>query len=118
MPAYNIALIKFYKSSKWLRVRELKIAKQRGICERCGKSGTEVHHKIYLTPTNADNPDIAISLNNLELLCKACHNAEHDRASKQVRKGLFFDKFGNLIPTNPPYRNEKNVTEKTEAPRS
>ena len=102
MPAYNIALIKFYKSTKWLRVRELKITKQRGICERCGKSGTEVHHKTYLTPSNVNDPNIAISLNNLELLCKAFHNAEHDRSSKQVRKGLSFDRFGNLIPTTPP----------------
>ena len=51
-------------------------------CERCAKKGlsvpgVEVHHKIRLTPDNVNDPEIALNWDNLELLCLACHKAEH-----------------------------------------
>lgn len=98
MPAYDLRLIKFYNSQKWKNVRRAYRIKKRGICERCGKSGTEVHHKTYLTPENVLDPNIAVSFGNLELLCKVCHNTEHDRCSKQIRKGFSFNSLGELIP--------------------
>ena len=39
--------------------------------------GDEVHHKIRLTPENIKDPQVALNWNNLELLCKDCHNQEH-----------------------------------------
>ena len=39
--------------------------------------GDEVHHKIRLTPENITDPSIALNWDNLELLCKACHQEEH-----------------------------------------
>lgn len=41
-------------------------ARDQGLCRRCGKPGEEIDH------INGDSPD----LDNLQLLCKACHHAK------------------------------------------
>lgn len=88
---------KFYHSAAWKRVRRLVIQTHRGRCQECGKAGTEVHHKTPLTEQNVTNPRIALGLNNLELLCQACHDAKRSD-NGQVRKDLKFDENGDLIP--------------------
>jgi 5-methylcytosine-specific restriction endonuclease McrA len=84
---------RFYKSVPWQVAREIKIREANGKCERCGALGEEVHHKRRLTILNVTNPEISLNQENLELLCKKCHNAEHKRFSKTQQ----FDKDGNLI---------------------
>ncbi len=84
---------RFYKSIPWQVAREIKIREANGKCERCGALGEEVHHKIRLTVLNVTNPEISMNQENLELLCKKCHNAEHKRFSKSQQ----FDEDGNLI---------------------
>ena len=91
---YN-KLRKFYKSDKWHSARHKVIARANGLCERCGKVGEEVHHKIYLTPTNVDDPSISTNPDNLIYLCKDCHNKEHERFSD--KKEFKFDENGNLV---------------------
>jgi 5-methylcytosine-specific restriction endonuclease McrA len=86
-------LHRFYKSKAWFIARNLKINATQGKCERCGAIGEEVHHKIRLTVENVNDSNISLSQDNLELLCKDCHNAEHKRFSKQQQ----FDEDGNLI---------------------
>ena len=86
-------LHRFYKSVAWQVAREIKIRETNGKCERCGALGEEVHHKIRLTVLNVTNPEISLNQDNLELLCKKCHNIEHKRFSKQQQ----FDEDGNLI---------------------
>jgi 5-methylcytosine-specific restriction endonuclease McrA len=86
-------LHRFYKSVAWQVAREIKIRDANGKCERCGALGEEVHHKIRLTVLNVTNPEISLNQENLELLCKKCHNVEHKRFSKQQQ----FDEDGNLI---------------------
>ena len=54
------------------------------LCERCLargliRQGDEVHHKIRLTPENINDPNISLNWENLEMLCKDCHEKEHDR---------------------------------------
>ena len=54
------------------------------LCERCLergiiRKGEEVHHKIRLTPENLRDPAVALNWKNLEMLCKECHEKEHDR---------------------------------------
>ena len=83
----------FYKSDSWRVARELKIMTVNGLCERCGAIGVEVHHKNRLSIDNANDSSISLNQDNLELLCRDCHNQEHKRFSKEVR----FDKDGNLI---------------------
>ncbi len=87
------ALHNFYKSKEWALARQIKIMDANGRCERCGALGEEVHHKIRLTVKNVNNPQISLNQDNLELLCKKCHNKEHHRFSKSQE----FDEDGNLI---------------------
>jgi len=84
---------RFYKSIPWQVAREIKIRDANGKCERCGALGEEVHHKIRLTVLNLTNPEISLNQENLEFLCKKCHNEEHKRFSKSQQ----FDEDGNLI---------------------
>lgn len=87
------ALHNFYKSPAWLAARELKIVSVNSLCERCGKIGVEVHHKERLSIDNVNDSSISLNQDNLELLCRDCHNKEHKRFSKAVK----FDSNGNLI---------------------
>lgn len=92
----------FYSSAAWKRCRR-ELAKARGgMCERCYKKGLvvvgtkehplEAHHKTPLTPENINDPAIALNLDNLELLCKSCHDEERQRAQKRWR----VDEYGRV----------------------
>lgn len=83
----------FYKSNAWYLARTLKVNSTDGKCERCGSIGEEVHHIIRLTPGNVKDYKISLNQENLELLCKTCHNKEHKRFNKKQQ----FDSDGNLI---------------------
>ena len=86
---------RFYRSSKWALARAEKIAEAHGLCEICGAIGEEVHHIIHLTPENISDPEITLGKKNLILLCKDCHNKEHQRFNKAEKQ---FDSDGNLLP--------------------
>ena len=77
----------FYSSGAWKRCRK-EFAKARGnMCERCYRKGLvvvgtrerplEVHHKVKLTPENIGDPDISLNWDNMELLCRDCHEKLH-----------------------------------------
>lgn len=87
----------FYKSKAWRTCREGYIKSVYGLCERCGQPGDEVHHKIRLTPSNINDPNVALNWDNLELLCMSCHSKEHMGNDSATKEGLAFDKDGNLI---------------------
>lgn len=70
--------------------------REHGLCVRCGRPGEIVHHKIYLTPENIDDPNITLNEDNLELLCRDCHAMEH-LGSTPTGEGLHFDDDGNLV---------------------
>ncbi len=94
--------IKFYNSKEWKKCREAYKQSVNGLCERClanGKyvAGEEVHHKIYLTPENINNPDITLNWDRLELLCATCHSKEHMSKYDVVRDDVMFDENGDLI---------------------
>lgn len=36
-----------------------------------------IHHKEYITDKNYEDDNIFFNIDNLESLCKACHNQEH-----------------------------------------
>ena len=74
----------FYKSKAWLRKRKKILRRDKYLCVRCkryGRRGRDglpvaaeiVHHKI---PLEVD-PSKKLDDENLESLCKACHNKEH-----------------------------------------
>lgn len=73
---------KFYKSQAWQRCRAAYISSQGGLCERCRKRGLyvpgdTVHHIIHLTPGNINDPNVALSFDNLQLVCRDCHAELH-----------------------------------------
>jgi len=86
----------FYKSKAWQDCRDAYFVFRHGLCERCGRPGLIVHHRIYLTPQNINNPNITLSFENLELLCSSCHNEEH-HSTDATANGLTFDEGGNLV---------------------
>jgi len=90
---------KFYKGKRWQQCRNAYYIFKYGICERCGNAGSIVHHKIYITPKNINDPDITLSFDNLELLCEDCHKKEH---SKQlpISDEIIFDDMGNVRNKN------------------
>ena len=72
----------FYVSHAWIKCRRAYAEHVGGLCERCfadGKivPGTQVHHRIRLTPDNINKPEISLNWKNLELLCDECHQEEH-----------------------------------------
>lgn len=55
---------------------------RRGLCERCLARGlivpaTQVHHIIPITPENIEDVNITLNPDNLIILCKPCHDAQH-----------------------------------------
>ncbi len=90
--------IKFYNSKEWKKCRESYINNTVDkLCERCGEPGEEVHHIIYLTPENINDPYVTLSWDNLELLCSSCHSKEHNKKYDVVREVVMFDEKGDLI---------------------
>ena len=87
------AVESFYTSHVWRRCRKAFAESKGNLCERCLKRGIinpgekdrplEVHHKVPLTADNVQDPKVALAWNNLELLCKDCHDAERARREKR-----------------------------------
>jgi len=89
---------RLYNSVAWKKCRESYIAKVFGLCERCPKPGKILHHKVYLTPQNINDPSISLNHELLEYLCQDCHNGEHHGSHEPVvAEGLMFDGEGNLV---------------------
>lgn len=87
----------FYVSWTWRRCRKAFADSKGNLCERCLKRGRinaggkdrplEVHHKIPLTAENIHDPKVTLNWNNLELLCKDCHDEERERKQKRWKVG-------------------------------
>lgn len=87
----------FYKTRAWKDTRQQIIIRQGGICCRCKKRpAVYVHHTVYLTDSNFNDPTIALNPDNLEGLCMTCHNEEHNPSSSH-RNDVLFDANGDLI---------------------
>ncbi len=86
----------FYNSSAWQQTRYAYMVSRHGLCERCGKPGSIVHHRKALRPCDMGNPTRTLSWSNLELLCHHCHDMEHLSHHPPARCG--FDPQGNILP--------------------
>lgn len=90
---------RFYKSMAWRNCRDAFIKSKGGLCERCLKKGLYipgeiVHHRVYISPDNIDDPGILLNWNNLELLCRKCHALEHDSRKRRYT----IDAYGRVSP--------------------
>lgn len=100
----------FYDSREWKECRKAYIARtdiHGGFCERClkrgeFKAGVIVHHKIYLTPRNINDPSVTLNFRNLELVCRDCHSEEHTPKTRRY----CFTARGEIAPLR------KNETQK------
>lgn len=80
----------FYGSEAWKDCREAYKHSVGYLCENCKrkgilKAGDIVHHRIHLTPENVNNPDIALSFANLELVCRECHADLHRSKERRYK---------------------------------
>ena len=72
----------FYGTAAWKKTRDAYMRQSGGLCERCLRAGLIragefVHHKIHLDEENVHDPSVTLNPENLELLCRDCHAAEH-----------------------------------------
>ena len=87
----------FYTSWKWRKCRKAFANSKGNLCERCLKRGIinagskeqplEVHHKEPITDENINNPNITLNWDNMELLCKQCHDEERKTKAKRWKIG-------------------------------
>lgn len=95
----------FYHSAAWKQAQKLAMQLHYGVCEKCGRPAKIIHHKIWLTPDNITDQDIALGQDNLMALCLDCHNRIHAKQSS-IREGLEFDGAGQLVKMqSPPFEN-------------
>lgn len=93
----------FYKSKKWQRCRNAyiqhRIQMDGGLCEECkDRLGYIVHHKITLTQDNINDPEVALNHDELEYVCKDCHDLFEGHGLNQGSKPLcMFDTEGQPI---------------------
>ena len=72
-----------YSSTAWKQLRDTKL-RQKPLCECCLKQGVvriakDVHHVISFMSTNPiERVRLAYDLENLQSLCRECHNAIHN----------------------------------------
>ena len=93
----------FYKSKAWQKCRANFLLSRHCICERCSSAAIIVHHKTYLNQTNINDPNVTLNWENLEALCKDCHNKEHMGKGVTTNECVF-DSEGNLILKSPPLK--------------
>ena len=85
----------FYNSTSWKKTRNAYFNEKYGLCELCNKAGEEVHHIIPLSPSNINDPNITLNWDNLQLLCRSCHELVEEKA-RALRDGLVFTEDGQL----------------------
>lgn len=78
-----------YNSALWVKTRKAYFSYKHGICEKCGKPGEIVHHKIHLNARNINKPEITLSFDNLQLVCRECHESIH-RPKESTAEGTMF----------------------------
>jgi len=91
----SIGLLKtFYGSHRWTKCRNAYFVAVYGLCEKCGAPGEIVHHKEPICLNDLKhNIDKVFGWDNLELVCRQCHELAH---SKRI-DGLTFDDNGDIV---------------------
>lgn len=93
----------FYNSKAWKACRASFIAYRQsidgGLCQTCHENtGYIVHHDIWLTPQNINDPDISLNHRHLKYDCLVCHNKEKENEEKEK---YYFGKDGQIYELPP-----------------
>lgn len=67
----------FYNSKDWRTLARKRIQQDRYRCVKCGQIATEVDHIIPIQTPDGWNK--RFDIDNLQSLCRGCHNAKHNR---------------------------------------
>ena len=87
----------FYSSARWQYARHAALVRDRFTCQICGARAEEVHHLTELTPSNVQDPNVTLNLDNLQSLCHECHTRITKRSDEDCGEGLIFDSEGQLV---------------------
>lgn len=74
-----------YQTQRWQKLRLFYLS-EHPLCEICEENGIikdaiDVHHKVSFVGKGEDTPFYAFNYNNLQALCKECHQKEHNPTS-------------------------------------
>jgi 5-methylcytosine-specific restriction endonuclease McrA len=113
---------KLLNSKRWADVKRIVWQRAGGLCERCRRdgfitAGCDCHHKrpVESARDEEEMKRIAYDVNNIELLCVACHIKTHKEmrshtkdkvAENKARKSRRF-----MEANDPNYKEEDNGTE-------
>jgi len=85
--ARNKAPDKFLLSSRWKKLREKKLSDS-PVCEQCKKRGVIVPgREVDHIKPRSERPDLSLSIDNLQTLCKSCHSRKTAREKNRERPG-------------------------------
>ena len=99
----------FYHSRQWKDMRDFIMKRDYGLCQRCRRMGRArtadaVHHITPLTPDNINDPSVTLNPDNLEAVCKECHERIHEeigygafRGEERYEPRVGFDVYGNVV---------------------
>lgn len=78
---------KFYRQSRWRKVRLTALKRDRGQCVWCREKGIVTTKRLEVDHIQEldKRPDLAYSLDNLRTLCRDCHNQRHNRYQRTKR---------------------------------
>lgn len=90
----------FYGSKLWHDTRKLVLMRDGFLCTRCGMLAEEVHHKIFLNPSNINDLSVSVNPDNLISLCHNCHTQLHAEAEQtsHVLPTYHFSDDGMVVP--------------------
>lgn len=73
----------FYATAAWQRLRLMALQRDHYLCQVCRHHPADtVHHLI----PREGRPDLAMSLDNLQSVCRQCHNQAHPEKGHSKRK--------------------------------
>ena len=81
---------KFYSSKAWQDCRNEYMKRAHYLCENCLRKGIYkpaeiVHHIIEIDPITIERPEIALNFDNLEAVCRECHNELHENRGRWAK---------------------------------
>ncbi|WP_093046517.1 HNH endonuclease [Thalassobacillus cyri] len=80
-------LVKFYQSKAWRDLRTAALKRDNYECQECKRQGrVEPAQNVHHIKEVKQFPQLALILDNLEAICINCHNKEHKRLEKYIRK--------------------------------